>query len=105
MTVFAITLRFGANKAKASEHMAGHKAWITQGRADGTFLMVCSVVPGLGGFILAQGESRNAIEALVERDPFVAENVVTAEVLEIAPHQVDDRLTFLLADTAQGASA
>jgi hypothetical protein len=32
----------------------------------------------------------------VNDDPFVAENVVTAEVLEISPNQADERLNFLL---------
>jgi hypothetical protein len=33
----------------------------------------------------------------VDADPFVAEGVVTAEILEISPSQADARLDFLLA--------
>jgi hypothetical protein len=32
----------------------------------------------------------------VKDDPFVAESVVTAEILEITPAKADERLTFLL---------
>ncbi len=105
MTVFAITLRFGANKSSAREHMAGHQAWIEQGRQDAVFLLVGSVVPNQGGFILAQASSRQAVEDRVAQDPFVREEVVTADILEIAPNKVDDRLAFLMASTTQGASA
>jgi len=32
----------------------------------------------------------------VNGDPFVAENVVSAEILEITPSKADERLKFLL---------
>jgi hypothetical protein len=32
----------------------------------------------------------------VSDDPFVAENVVTAEILDLAPAGADERLKFLL---------
>lgn len=37
------------------------------------------------------------LQGRVNADPFVAENVVSAEVLEITPGKADDRLKFLLA--------
>ncbi|WP_299621823.1 YciI family protein [Pelagibius sp.] len=94
--MFVIVLRFGANKAKAGEFMDGHKAWIKSGLDDGVFLLVGSLQPGLGGAILAQGGSRPDLESRVQADPFVAEGVVDAEILEIAPAQADSRLDFLL---------
>jgi len=32
----------------------------------------------------------------VDSDPFVAENVVSSEILEITPSRADERLSFLL---------
>jgi len=34
----------------------------------------------------------------VDNDPFVIENVVSAEILEIAPAKADERQRFLLAE-------
>jgi hypothetical protein len=31
----------------------------------------------------------------VDEDPFVAEGIVSAEILEVAPTRLDDRLAFL----------
>jgi len=93
--MFIILLKFSDNKAKAPDLMAGHKVWLDQGFADGVFLMAGSIQPGRGGTVIAHQATRDAIEARVQDDPFVRENVVTAEILAIDPARVDDRLAFL----------
>lgn len=94
--MFAITLRF-ADKSKAPPLMEAHNAWINRGFDDGVFLLTGSLQPAAGGMILAHGESREAIEARVHADPFVAEGVVRAEILAVAPGRTDARLSFLKA--------
>ncbi|CAD5255728.1 MULTISPECIES: YciI family protein [Halomonadaceae] len=95
--MFVVLLRFSENKDQASDFMEGHNQWIRRGFEDKIFLVVGSLQPGLGGSVLAHGESREALESRVNQDPFVAENVVTAEILEIEPKKADERLGFLLA--------
>lgn len=97
MVMYIILLKFGSEKAKAPEFMEGHKAWIKQGFDDGVFLMVGSLKPNAGGGLLAGGASREEIETRVAADPFVAEGVVEAEILELDPARTDDRLAFLAA--------
>lgn len=94
--MFAIFLKFAENRAKAPEFMDAHKAWIKQGFDDGVFLMVGSLQPNMGGAVLAHGVSRDEIEVRVNEDPFVAEDIVTAEILEISPARADQRLDFLM---------
>lgn len=94
--MFIVTLRF-TDKTKAPQLMDSHNAWIKRGFDDGIFLLVGSLQPNAGGAILAHNISRAAIEACVQEDPFVAEGVVTADILEIAPGRTDDRLAFLKA--------
>lgn len=94
--MFVVQLSFAENRARAGDFMAGHKAWIQQGFDDGVFLLVGSIAPNRGGAVLAHGTSLSALEERVARDPFVAEGIVTAEILEIAPNRADDRLSFLL---------
>jgi len=95
--MFIVLLRFAANEGKAGQFMDGHKDWITRGFDDGVFLMVGTLQPHQGGGILAHNTSLAALQRRVNDDPFVAENVVSAEILEIAPSRVDERLTSLLA--------
>lgn len=93
--MFMVLLKFSENKSRAAELMAGHKQWIQQGFDDGLFLMVGSLQPNLGGGIMAHNIDRDVLESRVKEDPFVTENVVTAEILEISPARVDKRLAFL----------
>nr|WP_319386801.1 YciI family protein [uncultured Roseibium sp.] len=95
--MFVVTLKFSDNKARAGELMEGHKAWIKSGFDQGLFLMVGSLQPNKGGGIIAHNTSLKDLEAFVGKDPFVAEGVVSAEILEITPARLDERLEFLAA--------
>lgn len=95
--MFVVTLKFSKNRNRAGELMAEHKAWIQRGFDQGFFLMVGSLQPSQGGGILAHQVSRDDLERFVSTDPFVAEEVVSADVLEITPARLDERLNFLAA--------
>ena len=94
--MFIVLLKFSDNKGQASLFMAGHNEWIRRGFDDGVFLLVGSLQPNLGGGIVAHNTSLSDLQSRVNDDPFVAENVVSAEILEISPAKADDRLKFLL---------
>lgn len=94
--MFIIILKFSDNKASAGDYASGHKEWIEKGYADGVFLLTGGIQPQEGGAIIAKGETLSEIEARVNQDPFVAENVVKAEILEVAPLDSDPRLKFLM---------
>lgn len=95
--MFVVTLTFADNKAKAGELMEGHKDWIKNGFDQGLFLMVGSLQPNAGGGIIAHNTTREDLEAFVAEDPFVAEEVVKAQIFEITPARLDERLQFLAA--------
>lgn len=94
--MFIILLKFSDNKANAGRFMEGHKDWIKLGFDDGVFLMVGSLLPNLGGGLLAHNTSLADLQTRVKADPFVAEGIVAAEIIEIAPARADERLAFLL---------
>ena len=94
--MFIVLLKFSGNKGRASQFMEGHKEWIQRGLDDGVFLLVGSLQPNLGGVIMAHNTSRSDLQSRVQGDPFVVENVVSAEILEITPATADERLKFLL---------
>jgi uncharacterized protein YciI len=93
--MFVVLLRFSDRRARASALMSAHNAWIQRGFADGAFLLVGSLQPNLGGAIVAHAASRSELQRRVDEDPFVAEKVVSAEILEISPSRTDPRLDFL----------
>jgi len=95
--MFIVLLRFSGNKGEAARLMQDHNAWIQRGFDDGVFLLVGTLQPNLGGGILAHNTSLSELQDRVNSDPFVAESVVTAEILEIAPSKTSDQLSFLVA--------
>ncbi len=94
--MFIVLLKFSNNKDQAGKFMESHKEWIKRGFDDGVFLLVGSLQPNLGGGIVAHNTSLSGLQSRVTDDPFVAENVVSAEILEIIPSKTDERLKFLL---------
>jgi uncharacterized protein YciI len=94
--MFIVLLKFSDNKDQAAQFMEGHNEWIKRGFDDDVFLLAGSLQPKLGGGIVAHNTSLADLEIRVNGDPFVAENVVSAEILEITPSKSDDRLQFLL---------
>ncbi len=94
--MFVVLLKFSDNKSKAPEFMDGHNQWIKRGFDDGVFLLVGSLQPGLGGSVIAHNASASEIQTRVNEDPFVVENIVQAEILEIDPKKADQRLQFLV---------
>ena len=96
--MFIVMLKFSSNKGQASQFMVGHNEWIKRGFDDGVFLLVGSLQPNLGGGIVAHNTTLSDLQSRVNNDPFVMENVVSAEILEITPSKTDGRLQFLLTE-------
>ena len=94
--MYIVFLKFSANKSLASQFMESHKTWIKRGFDDGVFLLAGSLEPGMGGGILAHNTSLADLEGRVNNDPFVAEDVVKAEIIELDPGKADERLEFLV---------
>ena len=94
--MFVVFLKFSDNKGNAGHFMEGHNAWIKTGIEDNIFLVVGSLQPSLGGAIIAHNVTLDDLEDRVKKDPFVEENVVTAEIHEISPAMTDERLSFLM---------
>ena len=94
--MFIVLLKFSGNKSQAGQFMEGHKEWIKRGFDDGVFLLAGSLQPNLGGGVVAHNTTLSDLQSRVKDDPFVAEDVVVAEILEITPSKADERLKFLL---------
>ena len=94
--MFVVLLKFSANKGQAGQFMEGHNEWIKRGFDDGVFLLAGSLQPKLGGAIVAHDTTLPDLQNRVNDDPFIAEDVVSAEILEITPAKAEERLKFLL---------
>lgn len=93
--MFVVLLKFSSNKGQAGQFTEGHNAWIKRGFDDDVFVLTGSLQPKSGGAIFAHNTSLPDLQARVNDDPFVAQDVVSAEILEITPVRTSERLGFL----------
>ncbi|MBY5991177.1 YciI family protein [Ferrimonas balearica] len=95
--MYIVLLGFAKNRDARDRHMEAHREWIRQGFDDGVFLLAGPWQPQKGGTLLAHNLDREQLERRLADDPFVANQVVSAEILEMNPALADERLQFLLA--------
>ena len=96
--MFIVFLRFSARCDQAGQLMQAHKDWLQRGFDDGIFLLAGSLQPQAGGMILASGLTQAQLEERLNGDPFLAEDVVQAEIVAVTLAKADPRLAFLLAN-------
>ena len=82
--LFVLDLTYVAGLELVERHMDGHRAYLAEHYADGTFLASGRKEPRTGGVILAQG-NRAQIEALTSTDPFVVHGAALYSVTEFLP--------------------
>ncbi|HET7217677.1 MAG TPA: YciI family protein [Vicinamibacterales bacterium] len=85
--MFVIELRYKADLAKIDAHMRAHVAFLNKYYDAGNFVMSGRKIPRDGGIIIAVGETRAAIEAIVEEDPFVARGLADYRIIEFRASQ------------------
>ena len=94
--MFVIELTYKVDLARVDRAMKEHVAFLNKHYAAGHFLVSGRKIPRDGGIILAVGESKEQIEAIVRQDPFVANGLADFRVIEFRASQrasdIDKRL-------------
>ncbi|MET8697963.1 YciI family protein [Kitasatospora sp. NPDC058032] len=80
--MFVLELTYTAPLDRIDALLPAHVEWLGRHYEAGTFLASGRKVPRDGGIILAVGEDRAAVEALVRTDPFAVEGLVEYRVTE-----------------------
>lgn len=98
--MFVVLLKFSANRSRAGEWMDAHNAWLQRGFDDGVFVASGSLQGQQGGAILARSLDATSLQQRLSEDPFVAHDVVSVEMIDVALSKVDPRLEFLSGNLA-----
>jgi uncharacterized protein YciI len=88
--MFVIELVYKAPLAKIDAHMRAHVAFLNKYYTAGNFLVSGRKIPRDGGIILAVGDSRQQIEAIVQEDPFYTHGLAEFRVIEFRASQHAD---------------
>ena len=94
--MFVIELVYKAELSAIDANMRAHMAWLNKQYAAGRFLLSGRQVPRTGGIILALGDSREEIEAIVREDPFVSRGLADFRIIEFRASQRAESLDALL---------
>jgi uncharacterized protein YciI len=71
--------------------MKAHVTFLRKYYSAGNFLVSGRQIPRVGGIILAVGESRDRIEAIMAEDPFVRHGLARVRIIEFrASQRADD---------------
>jgi uncharacterized protein YciI len=89
--MFVIELTYKAPLARIDAQMRAHVAFLKKYYASGHFLISGRQIPRTGGIILALGESREQIEAIMAEDPFCRDGLAEIRVIQFrASQRADD---------------
>jgi len=89
--MFVIELIYKADLVEIDAHMAAHVSFLKKYYASGNFLVSGRKIPRDGGIILALGQSREEIEAIIKEDPFYEHRLAEFRIIEFrASQRADD---------------
>ena len=89
--MFVIELTYKVPLSEIDAHMKAHVAFLKKYYAAGQFLVSGRKIPREGGIILALGESREQIEAIMKEDPFFSRGLADVRIAEFrASQRADD---------------
>lgn len=95
--MFVIELVYKVDLARIDAHMAAHVRFLKKHYAAGNFLVSGRKIPRDGGIILAVGETREQIQAIVQEDPFHRHDLADFRIIEFRASQRADDIQQRLA--------
>ena len=89
-TLFIIELNYKAALAEIDALMTAHVRFLKKYYASGHFLVSGRKIPRDGGVIVAVGENRKQIEAIMLEDPFCSRGAADVRIIQFRPSQRAD---------------
>lgn len=90
--LFVIELSYKVDLNNIEPHLAAHRDFLDQFYADGKFLASGAKVPRDGGIILATASSKEAVQTIIEQDPFYTHQLADYKITEFVPSKTADCL-------------
>ena len=88
--MFVVELIYKADLAAIDAKMPAHMKFLRKHYASGHFVVSGRKIPRDGGIIVAVGQSRDEIEAIVREDPFCKDGLADFRIIEFRASQKAD---------------
>ncbi|MCC6072051.1 YciI family protein [Massilia sp. GCM10020059] len=80
--MFIVMLNYLQPLAEVDKHLGAHREYLQEQYENGVFLASGPKEPRTGGVILASAGSREALQAILARDPFHVHGVASYELVQ-----------------------
>lgn len=87
-SVYVVSLSYKVDLSEVDNYIDEHVAFLEKYYEKGSFIASGRKVPRTGGVILAQAESKEALMAILEEDPFFKADLAKYEIIEFVPTKV-----------------
>ena len=94
--MFVVMVHYLQPLSVVEQHIAAHRIYLDRHYAAGHFIASGPQVPRIGGVIVAAGMARQALDAILEEDPFYREGVAQYQVVEFEATKFVPALASLL---------
>jgi uncharacterized protein YciI len=85
MKIFLLVSKYVKPLAEVDRALPAHREFLQRFYEEGTFVVSGPLNPRTGGVIVALGENRDDMLAVLAQDPFFIEGVSEYEILEFSP--------------------
>jgi len=75
--LFSITLHYTRAAADIAPHLDAHRQWLVEYIKRGSIILAGPLEPRTGGLILASCADMASMQAMMEQDPFIVEQVAS----------------------------
>ncbi|MBB5393775.1 MULTISPECIES: YciI family protein [unclassified Herbaspirillum] len=83
--IYAVLLNYTRPMEEVNHHLEPHKAWLVNNLRQGGMIFAGPLDSKTGGMILASCPNREALEAMMAQDPFIAQNVASYQAHACSP--------------------
>lgn len=83
--MFIVSLTYTCSLSDVDKHLDAHVAYLKKAYQSGHFLMSGRKEPRTGGIIIATVDDREALQAILEQDPFYQAQLATYAVQAFTP--------------------
>ena len=93
---FLISLHYLFPLSDIDKHRPAHIAFLQRYYDEGLFVCSGPKIPRTGGIIIARCSDKDALQSVIENDPFFIHGLAEYEVIEFSPTMASSELSIFL---------
>ena len=90
--MFIAILTYKKPLSEVDRFLAAHREYLSKHYAVGDFIASGPQTPRVGGVIMMKAESRMAVDAIIEQDPFNINGIADYQIVEFTPTKFCDEI-------------